>query len=432
MKKPVLFKVRFPTLEKLPFVTGILIGDEWICGGTEYIDEKKSLAFRIVFATPNIFLRPQEKFRSLNEVVDPNSEAIHIKDFSKVSNKKSKAYRSFTEFVHPMFYRSQIKDTQKYASFTDFIDSEFNTIRYNVSFQLEKTVSQIYPNSENKNKAICGLRYINFNATKEGTSASYIQEICGISKIKNIKKRPDQGIERGSSPWTVLVMTDSYCDGVLISSKTVITAAHCINLGHTNCIPRIGVGFNEIFNYTDIETYIIDKIFIHPDYKPDLSTLDGDISVIITERRIEFTNFVIPACLGNADDEVQEIEGRVGIVIGWAMARPYGNHLRNLSAIIKTNKNCITADSRVSTILSNRTFCAKNTNKFGPCGGHSGSGLLIYRNNRWTLRGILSGTLDRPSFSNVAPDNEICKTLPNIVYGDVSKFHSWILSHAVY
>lgn len=63
-------------------------------------------------------------------------------------------------------------------------------------------------------------------------------------------------------------------------------------------------------------------------------------------------------------------------------------------------------------ILTNKYFLVLNT----------GGGLTLYRNNRWTLRGIVSAGLSDAN-------SGACKLMDYVVFTDVSLFTSWIRSN---
>lgn len=52
----------------------------------------------------------------------------------------------------------------------------------------------------------------------------------------------------------------------------------------------------------------------------------------------------------------------------------------------------------------------------------TGSGIMIHRNNRWILRGIVSAGLSDAN-------NGLCKLTDYIIFTDVAKFLPWIRAH---
>lgn len=52
----------------------------------------------------------------------------------------------------------------------------------------------------------------------------------------------------------------------------------------------------------------------------------------------------------------------------------------------------------------------------------SGDGLMIYQNERWTLRGIISAGVSDPEIGQ-------CKLMEYVVFTDTSSFASWVQSN---
>lgn len=159
-----------------------------------------------------------------------------------------------------------------------------------------------------------------------------------------------------------------------------------------------------------------------------------------------FNTFIRPACLWSGSTKLEYIIGEMGVVVGWNLNR---NTNRNrfstkpitVPKIINTpivyNEDCFKANIWYRSLSSNRTFCAGKLythhhhhhhnhdsqikTQPRPCTGDSGSGLLLYKNQRWMLRGIVSGAIYK--FSN--QENE--KNLNNpetSIHGDVRMFNS--------
>ena len=166
------------------------------------------------------------------------------------------------------------------------------------------------------------------------------------------------------------------------------------------------------------------------------------------------------------------IEGEHGIVVGWALGGlSTSKHTATASTVPKfvstpivSNKVCFQANPKYRSLSSNRTFCAGvilqksdattlNKSGFdgkplrfqhplpqGPCTGDSGAGLMLFKNNRWILRGTVSGSLpvtqisdDSSASSAAAPAllNHSCSNNQYVIYTDVAKFIDWIFSFTV-
>lgn len=87
-----------------------------------------------------------------------------------------------------------------------------------------------------------------------------------------------------NSSWEFIVSLkwygDHYCGGSLISSKWVLTAAHCLtdSLGNPYAVQAgdsVGVGS---YNLTTMSNYSVKRFIVHPQYDP--GTFDNDIGLV--------------------------------------------------------------------------------------------------------------------------------------------------------
>lgn len=67
-------------------------------------------------------------------------------------------------------------------------------------------------------------------------------------------------------------------------------------------------------------------------------------------------------------------------------------------------------------------YSAGFRNGTGPCNGDSGSGFILQKDDRWTLRGIVSTSL-------LDQEQRSCDLKNYVVFTDVSKFMDWLLPH---
>jgi hypothetical protein len=107
----------------------------------------------------------------------------------------------------------------------------------------------------------CGLPAIQPNLADEGLDI--------LTKTKrNIEKRIINGwnAKPGSWPWMVSLRdyySDShFCDGFLIYSQYVLTAAHCLEKKNVNDLVIV-VGIYDLNDYDDSQVYEAEKFFVH-------------------------------------------------------------------------------------------------------------------------------------------------------------------------
>lgn len=186
------------------------------------------------------------------------------------------------------------------------------------------------------------------------------------------------------------------CGGTLISSKSVITAAHCINTSTKNYRADevvLYLGRYSLIDWSEVGTVAtnVEQILIHTDYKKQRDSFDADIAILIMTKRIEFNEFVRPACLWPGTSSIQEIEGQKGIVVGWGkdgQSNIVSNIPKKVSLPIVNSITCVQTSESLSKAVSNRTFCAGTLNGDGPCHGDSGKyidQLLKWRRNSHSL-----------------------------------------------
>jgi len=142
---------------------------------------------------------------------------------------------------------------------------------------------------------------------------------CGIAKKAGGLISGGQGAsERNQFPWLVALVDKTnqnhFCAGNLVSEKHVLTAAHCIQNKHE--IAPLGAGKfsahvgrydlsddDEIFASNKID---VNRTFIHPDWKVNELSYDGDIAMLLLQMRVMFSMNVQPACLPSIETAVDK------------------------------------------------------------------------------------------------------------------------------
>ncbi|XP_030371339.1 serine protease 42 [Scaptodrosophila lebanonensis] len=234
---------------------------------------------------------------------------------------------------------------------------------------------------------------------------------------------------RGKYPWLAAIyhkesLTLAFkCGGSLISSSMVITAAHCVYKVREDRV-LVGLGRYDLENYYEegAEPREVTNIRTHPEYST-LVVPDADIALLTLERPVSFNDVIGPICLWQDTDTV--ITAETGSIAGWGTDER-GNSMtrfpRVVEAAIASDVDCVRT-WKLQSKTSNRTLCAGNLDNSGPCLGDSGGGLMVKRNNRWLLRGIVSlGERGTPGQCNL---NQY------VLYCDLSKHMAWIMQHFI-
>jgi hypothetical protein len=124
-------------------------------------------------------------------------------------------------------------------------------------------------------------------------------------------------------------------------------------------------------NETNWQKRKVSKKLLHDDYNlfHNRSKSDGDISILIMDKAVQFTNTIQPICLPKLNENVFNVNG---IVAG------YGTHTPNtpasklpLHVALKTIDllECYSSNVGASEIVSRRSFCAAGPDGI-PCFGN--------------------------------------------------------------
>merc|ERR1711892_1316135 len=139
-------------------------------------------------------------------------------------------------------------------------------------------------------------------------------------------------------PWQVALMQgsysqDSFCGGTLLSSDTVLTAAHCL-AGSYSVYVGIPQGDVSLQSSRNIRS---SQILVHPYY----SGLNYDFAIIKLSSPVEFSDSVQPICLPNPNESYDDT---LAEVTGWGNTNANGfntpEDLQTVNITTMTNKQC--------------------------------------------------------------------------------------------
>ena len=119
-------------------------------------------------------------------------------------------------------------------------------------------------------------------------------------------------------PWQVSVReaTGHFCGGTILDAKTIMSAAHCFNLGQSMSGYYIMAGATNKYDESGQTISIADGVWSNS-YPYDATTSDNDFVILKLSSSLVFNENVQPACLPNYSSYAPEISGQTCYVSGW-------------------------------------------------------------------------------------------------------------------
>ncbi|XP_027559698.1 coagulation factor IX-like isoform X3 [Neopelma chrysocephalum] len=196
---------------------------------------------------------------------------------------------------------------------------------------------------------------------------------------------------RGHCPWQVLIRDSrgvGFCGGSLLSSRWVVTAAHCLDLVSPH---HVTVGdFDKYQREFKEQKIAVERSWTHPHY--DSNDYNGDIALLYLSNAVVFNEFAIPICLPSPGlAALLSEEGRLGVVSGWGATHARGSPLRFLMKVrlpLVSLERCQRAMDRL--VTDNMLCAGHGTAAADACKGDSGGPFIASHRNTWFLLGIVS------------------------------------------
>lgn len=226
--------------------------------------------------------------------------------------------------------------------------------------------------------------------------------------------------EENQYPWQVALLRSQdpssfFCGGSLLSSDTVLTAAHCV-------VNKFSVYVAFPQGDVTLQTAKMIKaseILPHP-YYTSFPT-NNDFAIIKLSSPVQFDDSTQPICLPNPTEDYDD---SLAEVTGWGRTGPFSGLSQDLLTINVTTISNIQCQNLVENLtgtnykISSNEICALFPGK-SPCYGDSGGPLITLNlaGSYYSQIGVVSHGLPSYEFACSGPG----------VYGRVTKQLYWII-----
>ncbi|XP_054471728.1 transmembrane protease serine 3 [Anoplopoma fimbria] len=236
---------------------------------------------------------------------------------------------------------------------------------------------------------------------QNATTFSHTQ--CSSGKVTTVKclecgSRPQYNTrivggnisKPGQFPWQVSLhfSSEHLCGGSIITSRWVLTAAHCVYGFADPSMWVVHVGLTEQPVH-GAQSLAVEQIIYHPRYRP--KGLDYDIALIKLAMSLAFNGFVEPICLPNNGEEFEE--GTMCWISGWGATEDEGETsvvLRSAVVPLLSTKTCNQPEVYQGLISSWMICAGFLEGGTDSCQGDSGGPLACEDSSVWKLVGATS------------------------------------------
>lgn len=269
------------------------------------------------------------------------------------------------------------------------------------------------------------------SATPEHKNLHLLSKNCGIMS--------GSGLQLEDHPWTVLLRLrlrsgsmQNTCVGVLISSRYVLTAGHCVKNGMfppKARVDQVRVGEYDQGKEVDCvglrcspqpKDVKVEESIVHPGYSTEAVSQDNDIALIRLKTPVVISEYVRPICLPDSLQTYSQSGSENFWSVGWGSPDNTNSFKSKAKLSLVPIKDCALIYKDLMANVSEYKICAGIENDDESC--QSGSPLmtqnLVGSQIRWFIQGVFSltptacGTPYKPS-----------------IFTNVFKYRKWILDN---
>ncbi|XP_045470318.1 phenoloxidase-activating factor 3-like [Harmonia axyridis] len=320
-----------------------------------------------------------------------------------------------------------------------FEDVRFNIPNYNQEFERK----DVHGTKNYENKKKISEEDKNFAVLRR----SIFKENCGLTFADN-KVTGGRVAELGQFPWMALLafrqaaqpVPQFLCGGTLITTRHILTAAHCIienrplelvfvRLGEYNLTSQrdcVNFGNRRVCADQHTDVYV-ERVAVHPEYSRQ--TLKNDIALIRLRHSVRESDYIRAICLPfDKHWSYSELTGQNFTVSGWGKSDSgnlFGSDVLQFAKVKTWDQHkCNNSIPTQVKPLSEMQLCANGPNTEDACKGDSGGPLMnITLDKSLEVRYIQVGIV---SFGTATCGD---KNLPTI-YTRVDKYLKWIVENA--
>jgi len=238
----------------------------------------------------------------------------------------------------------------------------------------------------------CGVgRYYPIRYNKEGTVAEE-QERIDDAGGKVVNGWP---ADQGEWPWIAALLNNDrqFCGGSLITSKHILTAAHCVAHMSRYDVDNLKVRLGDHNINVKGETVLFEskaaRVVRHKEFSQQ--TLHKDVAIISLKDEVPPMSNVRPVCLAAQGGPL--LVDQTATVVGWGSLRengPQPDILQEVTVRIWDNKVCKeTYGPAAPGGIMDHMLCAGQKGK-DSCSGDSGGPMQIGSGDTWTQIGVVS------------------------------------------